>query len=185
MKQIFGSLLIIFFASSASVVAQTVAPPVPSASTAPSIAAAGDKEQAVKRVEIRRLIELTGAAKVSVDVMRQMIAPIRAGFPNVPEQFWDDFLKQVNADDLIDLVVPIYDKYYSLQDIHDLIAFYQSPVGQKTIKVLPQLSAETISAGQEWGRGLADRIMQKLREKGYDKTSSVNPEKKSFQVSGF
>lgn len=159
-------VIAIFFLS-LSVAAQTASSAKPNA-PAP---ATPDKEQAVKRAEIRRLIELTGAAKVSVDVMRQMIAPIRATYPNVPEEFWDDFLKQVNADDLIDLVVPIYDKYYSLQDIHDLIAFYQSPVGQKTIKVLPQLSAATINAGQEWGRGLADQIMKKLREKGYDKTS--------------
>jgi hypothetical protein len=154
----------------ATVVAQT-APTAPATSTAAAPSSTQDKDQAIKRAEIRRLIELTGAAKESVDVIRQMIAPIRASFPNVPEQFWDDFLKQVNADDLIDLVVPVYDKYYSLQDIHDLIGFYQSPVGQKTIKVLPQLSAETISAGQEWGRSLADQIMKKLREKGYDKTS--------------
>lgn len=153
-----------------SVAGQT-APPAPASSGAPASPSTSDKDQLVKRAEIRRLIELTGAAKVSVDVMRQMIAPIRASFPNVPEEFWDDFLKQVNAEDLIDLVVPVYDKYYSLQDIHDLIAFYQSPVGQKTVKVLPQLSAETISAGQEWGRGLADQIMKKLREKGYDKIS--------------
>jgi uncharacterized protein len=167
---------------SLSVGAQTASSPKPAP---PQQSSASDKDQAVKRAEIRRLIELTGAAKVSVDVMRQMIAPIRASFPNVPEQFWDDFLKQVNADDLIDLVVPVYDKYYSLDDIHDLIAFYQSPVGQKTIKVLPQLSAETINAGQEWGRGLADQIMKKLREKGYDKTSSLHSDGRAFQVSGF
>jgi hypothetical protein len=169
---------------SLSVVAQT-SPTAPATSPATAPSSSSDKDQATKRAEIRRLIELTGAAKVSVDVMRQMIAPIRASFPNVPEEFWDDFLKQVNADDLIDLVVPVYDKYYSLQDIHDLIAFYQSPVGQKTIKVLPQLSAETISAGQEWGRGLADQIMRKLREKGYDKTSRAIPNEKALQVSGF
>lgn len=171
MKLKCSCLLIVVFSFGASVIAQTIAPATPSTSRASATPPTTDKDQALKRAEIRRLIELTGAAKVSVDVMRQLIAPIRASFPNVPEQFWDDFLKQVNADDLIDLVVPVYDKYYSLQDIHDLIAFYQSPVGQKTIQVLPQLSAETISAGQEWGRGLADRIMQKLREKGYDKTS--------------
>lgn len=170
MKLKFASCLVALLGLTLSAPAQG-APPAGHNSGANAQPSTSDKDQAVKRAEIRRLIELTGAAKVSVDVMRQMIAPIRASYPNVPEEFWNDFLRQVNAEDLIDLIVPVYDKYYSLQDIHDLIAFYQSPVGQKTIKVLPQMSAETISAGQEWGRGLADQIMKKLREKGYDKTS--------------
>jgi hypothetical protein len=127
----------------------------------------------VKRVEIRKLIELTGAAKVSASALKQIIAPMRQAFPQVPEGFWNEFLSEVRADELVDLIVPIYDKYYTRDDIRELTKFYQSPVGQKTIKVLPQLSAEAIDAGQEWGRGVADRAMKKLQEKGYDKTSSL------------
>jgi hypothetical protein len=105
--------------------------------------------------------------------LRQIIAPLRSGFPQVPDAFWDSFVKEVRSDELIDLVVPIYDKYYTLEEIRDLTRFYQSPVGQKTIKVLPKLSAEAIDAGQEWGRIVADRAMRKLKDKGYDKTSSL------------
>ena len=39
--------------------------------------------------------------------------------------------------------------------------------------MLPKLSAEAIDAGQEWGRMVADRAMRKLKDKGYDKTSSL------------
>jgi hypothetical protein len=139
----------------------------------PNAGAATQPEQNAKRVEIRKLIELTGAANVSADALRQIIAPLRAGFPQVPSEFWDSFVKEVRSDELIDLVVPIYDKYYTLEEIRDLTRFYQSPVGQKTIKVLPKLSAEAIDAGQEWGRIVADRAMRKLKDKGYDKTSSL------------
>ncbi|PYX99019.1 MAG: DUF2059 domain-containing protein [Acidobacteria bacterium] len=133
----------------------------------------GDTGQAAKKAEIRHLIELTGAASVSADALRQIIAPLRNGFPQVPEEFWDTFIKEVRSDELIDLVIPIYDKYYTRQEIQDLTTFYKSPVGQKTIKVLPKLSAEAIDAGQEWGRIVADRAMRKLRDKGYDKSSSM------------
>jgi uncharacterized protein len=117
--------------------------------------------------------------------LRQIIAPLRAGFPQVPNEFWDSFVKEVRSDELIDLVVPIYDRYYTLEEIGDLTRFYQSPVGQKTIKVLPKLSAEAIEAGQEWGRIVADRAMRKLKDKGYDKTSSLHmvPGEASIPVS--
>jgi uncharacterized protein len=132
-----------------------------------------DKDQATKRVEIRQLIELTGAANVSADALRQIIAPVRAAFPQVPDDFWDTFVKEVRSDELIDLVVPIYDKYYTREEIHDLTMFYRSPVGQKTIKILPKLSAEAIDAGQAWGQTVADRAMRKLHDKGLDKSTSV------------
>jgi len=135
-----------------------------------------DAERAVKRADIRKLIELTGAANISADALQKMIEPLKASYPQVPEEFWNTFVHEVHSDELIDLVIPIYDKYYTHDEIQELMRFYQSPVGQKTIKVLPKLSAEAIDAGQEWGRMVADRAMRKLREKGYDKTSS-NPSK--------
>ena len=131
-----------------------------------------DAERAAKRAEIRKLIELTGAANISADALQKMIEPLKASYPQVPEEFWNTFIHEVHSDELIDLVIPIYDKYYTRDEIQELTRFYQSPVGQKTIKVLPKLSAEAIDAGQEWGRMVADRAMRKLREKGYDKTSS-------------
>jgi hypothetical protein len=148
---------------------QTTQPSAPSTSA----------EQTAKRVEIRQLIDLTGAANVSADALRQIIAPLKAGYPDVPQEFWDTFTKEVRSDELVDLVIPIYDKYYTRDEIHQLTVFYQSPVGQKTIKVLPQLSAEAINAGQQWGQMVADRAMRKLKDKGYDKTSSLSPTQQS------
>ena len=153
------------------VLCATIMPAQTPPASRPAPSADSSAEHAAKRVEIRKLIELTGAANVSADALRQIIGPLKAGFPEVPDEFWDTFIKEVRSDELIDLVIPIYDKYYTREEIRDLTLFYQSPVGQKTIKVLPKLSAEAIDAGQEWGKMVADRAMRKLKEKGYDKTS--------------
>lgn len=130
------------------------------------------EQQSEKRAEIRKLIELTGAANVSGDALKQIIAPIRQTFPQVPDKFWEEFTKEIDPQELVDLIVPIYDQYYTIDDIHALTQFYQSPVGQKTIKVLPQLSAQAIDAGQRWGQTVAERAMRKLKQQGYDKSSS-------------
>src|SRR5579864_3142797 len=105
--------LLVTLLCSATFFAQTppAQPPTPSASA----------EQTAKRGEIRKLIELTGAANVSADALRQIIAPLKAGFPEVPEEFWDTFAKEVRSDELIDLVIPIYDRYYTRDEIHDLM----------------------------------------------------------------
>lgn len=135
--------------------------------------AAVQSEQQAKRTEIRKLIQLTGAANISANALQQIIGPLRSAYPQVPDEFWDTFTKEVHSDELIDLVVPIYDKYYTREEIAELTRFYQSPIGQKTIQVLPKLSAEAIDAGQEWGRIVAERAMKKLKQQGYDNTSSL------------
>jgi hypothetical protein len=63
--------------------------------------------------------------------------------------------------------VPIYDKYYTETDIDQLIEFYKSPVGKKMIEVQPQLTQESMLAGQTWGRQIAEKVMHRMKEKGY------------------
>ena len=43
-----------------------------------------------------------------------------------------------------DVYVKLYEKYFSLQELKDMVAWYKSPTGQHTLDVLPQLSAEAM-----------------------------------------
>jgi len=43
--------------------------------------------------------------------------------------------------DLGRIAPELYDKYFTNEEIKGLIAFYESPIGKKTIQVLPALSA--------------------------------------------
>jgi hypothetical protein len=57
-------------------------------------------------------------------------------------------LKQVAAQklDLPTLVcqiyVPLYDKHYTKEDIQAMLAYYKSPIGQKSLDLMPQIVAE-------------------------------------------
>ena len=72
----------------------------------------------------------------------------------------------------VDLVIPVYDKYYSDADIKALIKFYQLDIGKKTIKVMPSLIGESMKIGQAWGQKLGpvieERVMKRFKEKGFD-----------------
>jgi hypothetical protein len=85
--------------------------------------------------------------------------------------FWDEFNKEVNAATLIDLVLPIYDKYFTDDDIVQLIAFYQSPVGKKVVEKLPVIMQESMQVGSEWGKQLSEKILERLKQKGYLKNT--------------
>lgn len=124
-------------------------------------------ENAAKREDIKKLLELTGAAKLGVQVMEQLIPNYKKALPQVPVKFWDEFLADANPDEMINLIIPIYDKHVSHADIKELITFYESPVGKRFIKIQPVLLRESMVVGREWGTQLAQKIMQRLKEKGY------------------
>lgn len=46
-------------------------------------------------------------------------------------------------------IYPLYDKFYSEQELRDLIAFYRTPTGQKVVDTLPALLTESNIAAKE------------------------------------
>jgi hypothetical protein len=124
--------------------------------------------QASKKEKIRKLIDVVGSAKMGVQVIQNLMPAFQRAHPTVPQQFWDDFVKAVRPEDLTDLIVPIYDKHFSEEDIDQIIAFYNSPIGKKLISEMPMIMQESMSAGQAWGKQLAGKVASELKEKGYE-----------------
>lgn len=46
-------------------------------------------------------------------------------------------------------IYPLYDKFYTEQELKDLVAFYKTPTGQKVVSTMPQLYAESNKRAQE------------------------------------
>ncbi len=133
-----------------------------SVGTAMAQAPAG--EAAAKRQDIRKLLELTGAAKIGQQIAAQMIPMFKQANPQAPPAFWNEVQKEFNPESMIELVIPIYDKHLTHDDIKGLIAFYQSPLGRKMAAATPQIAQESMQAGQQWGLQIAQRIQKRLEE---------------------
>ncbi len=117
--------------------------------------------------DIHKMLVLSGSGKLGIQVMRQMLQYQRQINPEVPQEFWEEFMNEVNPNELIELIVPIYARYFSHEDIKGMIRFYQSPVGKKLVSVQPLITRDSMSAGQQWGMAIGRKIVQKLQEKGY------------------
>jgi len=117
-----------------------------------------------KEVVARELMEVTGSSKLAMQVMEQMITPLKQAVPDVPEDFWSRFMAEINPDELVAKVVPIYCEHYSLDELEQLLAFHKSPLGQKVIEETPAIMKQSMAAGQEWGRQVAKRAIRKAEE---------------------
>jgi N-glycosylase/DNA lyase len=133
------------------------------------IALLGFSQDSAKIASIRELLEVTGSGKLGVQAVQNMIASYRQNLPSVPEEFWNEFMKEVNTEVLTTMVIPIYDKYYSLEELNAIIAFYKTPIGKKVIATLPQIMQESMQAGQSWGKEVGEKAFNKLKEQGFIK----------------
>ena len=129
--------------------------PPPPAAAKPMI---GPSEEKV----IRQLLDVTGTVKLSQQMVDQMLASMQTSMPDIPAEFWTKIRACFKADEFIALIIPVYDKYYSKEELDGLLAFYQSPLGQKVIATLPEVNRESMAIGQAWGRKQAQAIMTEI-----------------------
>ena len=115
-----------------------------------------------KEAAIRELLDLTGSGKLGLQVMKQMIEPMKKAFPGLDDAFWNKFFSKVNTDDLTELVVPAYARHFSQDEIDGAIAFYKTPVGRKILAEMPEVVRESMAIGQEWGRKLGELAAQEV-----------------------
>jgi hypothetical protein len=85
--------------------------------------------------------------------MRQLVAEQMKKQPGMtPEmeervnKMTSDLIKKMPFDEMLDAMIPVYQKHFTKGNIDDLLAFYSTPTGQKVIKELPAITAEAMQA---------------------------------------
>ena len=58
--------------------------------------------------------------------------------------------QRIDMGEVIDSIsISLYDKYFTEDELRDLITFYKSPTGKKTLSVMPQFMAESMQGASE------------------------------------
>src|SRR5215472_1710336 len=103
-----------------------------------------------KAANIQQLMKMMGTEKLVHSMIDQMMNAFRPMFTQavkgsgnadaVLNRVQEIMTEEFKAVDFTALTAGLYDKYFTSDEIKGLLAFYQSPVGQKAIQVLPALS---------------------------------------------
>jgi hypothetical protein len=117
--------------------------------------------------DVLRFLEVTQAKERVVQLMSGMAQQARLGAEQAfkqkmpaatPQQLQrvdtmaDTIFKQFPVDELLDAMIPIYQKHLTKGDIDAIVGFYSSPVGQKLLKESPSMMTEAMQAGGEIAR---------------------------------
>lgn len=122
------------------------------------------------KATLREMMVVSGSDKTFEMVVPQIMEMMRQQLPQVPAEFWEEMEKEMMDtafNDLVDMLVPIYQKYLTQGDLEEVIKFYQTPAGKKLGSSTPHINAASMQAGQEWGMKIGQKIQAKLQEKGY------------------
>jgi hypothetical protein len=170
-----GALVVLAQSPSVRVIAQEKSSAPPKATQAPSKAALkpASNVDPQKEARIRELMDVTGAKNLGQQLieagMEQFRSSVQDSQPNNPraKQFVDAFVsgfqKHFDVNTLNEQIIPIYDKYLTSDDLKGLLEYYHSPLGQRMLKTLPDLTRESQAAGFALGQKAAQETMEELK----------------------
>ncbi|MGD0990802.1 MAG: DUF2059 domain-containing protein [Candidatus Sulfotelmatobacter sp.] len=116
---------------------------------------------AASKEDVKKLFDVMASREQTEQMMKQVFAQMRsltreqtkqrrpdisdAELARIDRQS-EDLLKHFPLDDMMNDMIPVYQKHFTKSDIDSLIAFYSSPAGQKFLHEMPAVTAETMKA---------------------------------------
>lgn len=117
-----------------------------------------------KAAVIRQLLETTGAANLGQQFMNRLLDVQKKEHPEVDPAIWDRLAAKLDINSMQDLIIQVYDRHFSMQDLQASLAFYKSEAGQRMIKELPSAMNEAMTVGQAWGHQKAQELIKELND---------------------
>ncbi|MFM6200018.1 MAG: DUF2059 domain-containing protein [Dolichospermum sp.] len=124
---------------------------------------------------IKKLLDISGFKNIARLETIKLRDSFKAKYPQIPAQFLDTFLAELKLEEIVDELIPIYNKYFTNEEIKGLIAFYETPLGKYYLTVGPQISNEAEEIGRKYGIKAMQRALQKLKLERLKSVEYVTP----------
>jgi hypothetical protein len=120
--------------------------------------APAEKIDPAKDAAIRHLMDVTETSKMGENIANFITGKVHDGAGRaIPadqlSKFMDAFSQKFAAGlpptAVNDAIVAIYAKHFSMDDIQALTKFYDSPIGQRLVKEMPEVNQQMAVAGQQ------------------------------------
>jgi len=102
---------------------------------------------------------------VSASQKQELLQSLSRDISRIANLYNQRLMEKINFNQIIENVYyPLYDKYYTEEDLQAMINFYKTPTGRKTISVMPQLLQESIQRVAQIIQPQAVQIFQEIFE---------------------
>jgi uncharacterized protein len=122
------------------------------------------------RDKIKQMMDIM--AKSIRELVHDRLSKDRANLPPDAEERMnkrtDEMLKSFPIDDMLQAIVPVYQKHWTKGDVDNILAFYSTPTGQKLLTDMPQTTADAMQAlrpiMEKQMDGMRQRVEQEVAE---------------------
>jgi len=125
-------------------------------------------QQSEKEKDILKFLNINGGRDASEMMLNQVFAAFKKLKPNVPISFWEEARKEFTVDELQSMLLPIYNDLFTHEEIKELVAFYETETGIKMARLTNEITFRSTKVGEDFGRNLAEQILKRIEEKGYE-----------------
>jgi len=135
---------------------------------------------AASKEDVRKLFDVMASREQMMQMMKQVFAQMRSmnreqlkkKNPDIAEadlarmdRESEDLIKNFPIDEMLNDMIPIYQRHFTKSEIDGLTAFYSSPVGQKFLREMPAVTSESMQLEFPRIQAAVDAAMKKSEQK--------------------
>lgn len=129
-----------------------------------------DKAVEDYRKALEQLLEASGTKTTISARFPFIIKNLKDMCPGVPEEVMTNMenkFRDFFFNNIMDLYLPVYMRYLTIDEVKEYTAFYNTPLGRKVAMTLPTFSVELAQAGRLAGEKIAKEVLEELAKEGY------------------
>ena len=88
----------------------------------------------------------------------------------------DEVYRNYPLKEVLDAMVPVYQKHLSRGDIANIEAFYQTPTGQKMLNEMPEMSKDAMQAANPIMKKWMTEVMQRIKTRAEAMAQQTSPQ---------
>ncbi len=111
----------------------------------PAAAPAGPAVMGEKRELILKFIDVFGTRRAMEQNLQTMFEDMGPDDPQTQK-----FKDNVRVDEIIEQLIPLYDKHFTADELKVFIAFYSTPEGKKLLETIPVLMQESVDISAKY-----------------------------------
>jgi hypothetical protein len=129
----------------------------------------------------KQIVELKGVREVFQPLVRGVVEKTKNMFMQTNFMWGKDLNEcaailekkyQPRVSEVVDNTARIYASHFTEQELKDLVAFYQSPLGKKMVVEEPKALDESMASAGKWGDNLSleviDSMRDEMKKRGHD-----------------
>lgn len=178
MQRLLGLVLFLAFAIHPAL-PQQATPSSPSTTTASE--APATKEDIEKlfaaihlREQMHNIMEMSSkqSMQATLDMLKKRLPDLSQNDLDRITSVSNRVLKDFDTDGILDDIVPVYQRHLTKEDVAAMLAFYETPTGQKILREQPAMTKEAMKAVQPRMEKMMANMMDQVEQMAKDMKSS-------------